>query len=93
MIIGILLGGLVGLFSRSVIVGIISFYLITGLHKSRLWLAIPLGRRNAYLPPIIKEMKLKSFILGIFLWPLIVKNGDPLKEYFLQVEKGNEKLP
>jgi hypothetical protein len=74
MIIGIILGGVIGYVFKSIILGIITFYVTTGINKSRLWFAIPISRRNVYLPPSIKELNIKSFIIGIILWPVIIKN-------------------
>lgn len=92
MIIGLLIGIVLGFLLKSVLWGIAGFYLGTGISKSRLWLAIPEGRRFVYLPPIIKSLSVSSFIIGVIIWPIIIKNGDPIKAYFMEVEKGNERL-
>ena len=90
MIIGLIFGIIAWFIFHKIFVSIIIFYFITGINKSRLWLAIP----NRYLPPSLSKKNLGSFIYGIILWPLVLiaNGGDPKNEYFRNVDRGNDRL-
>jgi hypothetical protein len=90
MIIGLILAIVCGFIFKKIWVSIIVFYIVTGIHKSRLWLAIPIR----YLPPVLRGQNLGTLIYGIFFWPivLIACGEDPIKEYFRNVDKGHDRL-
>ncbi len=87
MFIGLIIGLLVGYLSKSILLGICSFYFATGIRKSRLWLGIPEPERFHFLPPLVQSYSISSFLIGVFLWPIVVGfRGDPIKDYFRDIE-------
>ncbi|MCL2832122.1 MAG: hypothetical protein FWD78_03035 [Treponema sp.] len=90
MVIAFVLAIISWLIFKEIWLSLFIFYLVTGIKKSRIWLVIPIR----YLPPNLKKQDLTTFLYGIFFWPIIlmVNQGDPSKEYFINVDKGIEKL-
>jgi len=90
MVIALILAIISWFVFKKIWLSIIIFYIVTGIQKSRLWLAIPVR----YLPPSLEGQNLSTFLYGIFLWPiiLIVNRGDPSHEYFRNIDKGNDHL-
>lgn len=87
MFIGIIAGIGIWYFSKSFFLTAFGFYLITGIHKSRLWLTIPVDIRHRYLPPLVQASSIGSFIKGVFLWPLVTGLfNDPIKNYFKDID-------
>jgi hypothetical protein len=76
--------------SKSVIATIGTFYLLTGIRKSSLWLGLPRNRRFVFLPPMIQSLTFRSFIVGALFWPVVLKGcgGDPLHQYFMELERS-----
>jgi hypothetical protein len=76
--------------SKSILATIGTFYLLTGIRKSSLWLGIPGTSRISVLPPIMWRATLGSFFYGMFLWPLVLIGcgGDPLHQYFEQLKRS-----
>ena len=93
MFIGLIVGFVIWFFSKSILFGVIGFYFATGIRKSSLWLGIPIDTRHRYLPPMIQNLSIGSFIKGVFFWPLIVGfRGDPIKDFFKDVDNGSASL-
>jgi hypothetical protein len=63
------------------------FYLFWGFHKSRMWLGLR-ERRGIYLPPMIQSVSFKSLVVGTLLWPIVIIGGDPMHDYFADLQKN-----
>jgi hypothetical protein len=90
MIIGIIIGIICYLAFKNFLLSIIIFYFTTGIWKTILWndlISRDLG--PIYLPPIIYT----HHLAGILIWPIIVIHGDPVKDYYKDVQNGKAPPP
>jgi hypothetical protein len=77
--------------SKSVIASVITFYVLTGFRKSRLWLGMAEGYpRHVFLPPMIRPLSIGSFIIGFLFWPIVLIGcrGDPVHHYFKELQRS-----